>query len=61
MRLSELLKGLPDLAKGLCRVQYGKVSVISPVPLNGPLMSYPVSTEGVCFSYESLQQDCRCV
>lgn len=61
VRLSELLKGLPDLAKGLCRIQYGKVSVISPVPPNGPLMGYPVSTEGVCFSCESLQQDCRCV
>ena len=25
IRLVELLKGLPDLAKGLSRVQYGKV------------------------------------
>ena len=25
VRLRTLLKGLPDLVKGLCRVQYGKV------------------------------------
>ena len=24
--LRPILKGLPDLAKGLCRIQYGKVS-----------------------------------
>ncbi|KLO18801.1 hypothetical protein SCHPADRAFT_819209 [Schizopora paradoxa] len=26
MKLREMLKGLPDLAKGLCRIQYGKAS-----------------------------------
>lgn len=25
VRLRELVKGLPDLARGLCRMQYGKV------------------------------------
>ena len=27
-RAKELLKGLPDLARGLCRIQYGKVRFI---------------------------------
>ncbi len=25
LKLREMLKGLPDLARGLCRIQYGKV------------------------------------
>lgn len=25
LKLRETLKGLPDLAKGICRIQYGKV------------------------------------
>lgn len=25
--LRQLLRGLPDLARGLCRIQYGKVSI----------------------------------
>lgn len=25
VKLREIMRGLPDLAKGLCRIQYGKV------------------------------------
>jgi len=28
VKLREILRGLPDLAKGLCRIQYGQVSSI---------------------------------
>src|SRR5713226_3897993 len=27
VQLREVLRGLPDLAKGLCRIQYGKVCI----------------------------------
>jgi len=32
VKLRGLLKGLPDLARGLSRVQYGKVATVCNVP-----------------------------
>lgn len=30
--LRNILRGLPDLARGLCRIQYGQVNEIAPQP-----------------------------
>ena len=30
--LRQLLRGLPDLARGLCRIQYGKVQLFAEIP-----------------------------
>ena len=40
--LRPVLKGLPDLAKGLCRIQYGKVYEVSYVRTILLIRNFPV-------------------
>ena len=57
--LRNLLKGLPDLAKGLCRIQYGKVSIFL-IGLRALYLSFrPVHTSRTRDPPQSLQQDWR--
>lgn len=55
--LRQLLRGLPDLARGLCRIQYGKVrcSLRSQGLSEGLTFRSPVHPSGTCGASTGIQ------